>query len=168
MEVSDQITFFAVFLSVLAFILSYLTFKREQKKSNEDILYQEKINAYKDIVYEAKKIYHEYYIIVNALEKDHSATLQSETYLNRYFEKAYEFDNLISKFIILLPNTIYTELDTFSDSLTEFLSEISLTNPHENKLEYKKLKNQLSSIISLIRSDINIDELTIELNDRIK
>lgn len=44
---SDIIAITATIISIFAFILTFLSYRRERSKSNQDLLYQEKISAYK-------------------------------------------------------------------------------------------------------------------------
>lgn len=172
MTTSENIAFIAVGISILALLISFLTYRREKKKVNQDLLFHEKINAYKEISFLGNKIYEDFFDIIN-LVQDFEGTRKEwdKKYIKfsgNFYDQTFEFQNLLSKYMVILPNKIYKSVEEYSMNLMSF---VTIASHNDNSLiidVYDKLGDQLKVMIELIRYDLNVDNLNIGLSRRIK
>ncbi|MCH2218183.1 MAG: hypothetical protein MK076_08945 [Flavobacteriales bacterium] len=175
MTSSEKVAIIAVVISLLALIISYLSFLRERRKANKDLLFQKKINAYKEIAFLGSKVYNDYFDIINMVQDyednpNHIRGWEEEflRYSGTYYGKASEFKDLLSKYIVLLPNKIYNSIDSYSDHLFGF---VTLSSHRDSKIlsdSYDRLTDKFNDVVGLLREDINSDKLNISLSKQLK
>jgi len=169
---SENIALVAVGISLLAFLISYLTYRREKRKANQDLLFQEKINAYKEISFLGNKIYSDFFDVINLVQDFDGTKKEWEKkfikFSDDYYDQAFEFQNLLSKYMVILPNKIYKSVEDYSMNLMGFVT-MSAHNDNEIIIDgYDRLGDHLKVVIELIRSDLNVDKLNVGLSKRIK
>lgn len=172
MTSSEIISILAIGFSMVALMISYLTFRREKKKANQDLLFQEKINAYKEISYLGNKVFREFFDLVNNVQfYEGKPENWEEEFLNfsgSYYVKAFEFENTLAKHMVVIPNIIYEVCSEFSFILTQFVTTSAHCDSEIIGEGYEKLAIKLETLIELIRTDLNVDKLNLELSRRIK
>lgn len=172
MTSSETISILAIGISLVALMISYFTFRREKKKANQDLLFQEKINAYKEISYSGNKFFGEFFDLVNNVQfyegKPENWEKEFLNFSGDYYGKAFEFENTVAKHLVVLPNNIYEVCSEFSFVLTQFVTTSAHCNSEIIGEGYEKLAVKLETLIELIRYDLNIDKLNLELSKRIK
>ncbi|MFI1770185.1 hypothetical protein [Thalassobellus citreus] len=172
MTLSENIALIAVGISLLAFLISFLSFRREKKKSNQDLLFQEKINAYKEISFLGNKTYGDFFDIINLVQEFDGTKKEWDKkfvkFSDDYYDQAFEFQNLLSKYMVVLPNKIYKSVNDYSMNLMGFVT-ISGHNDSELIIDgYDRLGDHLKIVVELIRADLNVDKLNVGLSKRIK
>lgn len=172
MTPSENIALIAVGISLLAFLISFLSFRREKKKANQDLLFQEKINAYKEISFLGNKIYSDFFDIINRVQEFDGTKKEWDKkfikFSGDYYDQAFEFQNLLSKYMVILPSKIYESVENYSLNLMGF---VTMSGHNDNEIiidGYDRLGDQLKIIIKLIRADLNSDKLNVGLSKRIK
>lgn len=172
MKASENIALIAVGISIFAFLVSFLTFRREKKKVNQDLIFQEKLNAYKEISFLGNKIYGDYFDIINLIQEFEGSSKKWEKkflkFSNNYYDQAFEFQNLLNKYMVILPSNIFKSVEEYSMNLMGFVTVSSNCNNEIIIDSYDRLGNHLQNIIELIRIDLNADKLNLELSKRIK
>lgn len=172
MTYSEYFSIIAITISLSAIIISYLTYRREKKQANQDILFQEKLLAYKEISFFANKLHSDFYLIVEIVqdfegsEKDWEQKFDS--YSSQYYKQAFDFRKSLSMYMVLFPNKIYLQIEEFAMNSVGFVTSSSHGKSDITIDSYDKLENQLYNIIDLIRSDLNVDNLNIELSKRLR
>ena len=169
---SEYFSIIAILISLSAILISYFTYRREKKKANQDILFQEKLLAFKEISFLANKLHFDFYSLVEVVQDFEGNEKEWEEKFdkisNQYYEQAFDFQNLLSKYMILFPNKIYLKIEEFAMNSVQFVTSSSHGENEITINSHDKLENQLHNIIDLIRSDLNVDKLNIELSKRIK
>lgn len=168
---SDIISLLAFVISGFALFISYLTFRRDKKKANQDLLFHEKINAYKDISFEGNKIFREFFDLINFVQnyKGDKKNWEKEffKFSGEFYGKAYEFEYTISKYVVIIPSEIYKACSEYSFTLAGYVTTSMHCNSGIIGNTYDKLGIKLEHIIKLIRDDLNVDKLNLELSKRI-
>jgi len=169
---SEKISLLALGISLIALLITYLTFRRGKKKANQDLLFQEKINAYKDISYLGNKIYREFFDLVNNVQFYEGDEKKWEKeflkFSGDYYGKSFEFENTVSKYMVIIPSKIYDTCFELSFMLTHFVTTASHCDSEIIGNGYDNLGIKLDNLIELIRVDLNVDKLNLELSKRIK
>lgn len=168
---SDIIAVSASIISVLALLFTFLTFKRERNKTNQDFIFQEKIAAYKELIFQANQTYELFYQLVEEVqsykgsEENWNDFFENECGL--YYNLGYDFQKILFRYIPILPNKIYKEMDEFCTEIIFFTTSSYHCNAHITSEAYDKLEITLQKIISLVRTDLNSDRLNIVLSKRL-
>ncbi len=172
MTSSEKISLIALGLSLIALLITYLTFQRDKKKANQDLLFLEKINAYKDISYIGNKVYREFFDVVNNVQfyegKPENWEKEFLKFSGIYYSKAFEFENTVSKHMVIIPSQIYNVCEELSFILTQYITTASHCDSEIIGNGYDKLGIKLEKLIEIIRIDLNSDKLNLELSKRIK
>lgn len=169
---SDIIAITATIISIFAFILTSLSYRRERSKSNQDLLYQEKISAYKKLMFLANTTFESFFDIVEDIQ-DHEGSKKEWT---KYLEKeCEEYDDIVTEFqeaifesLPILPNKVYRELIEFGQESRHFITSAFNGNARLTINAHDKLEKSLRKIIVLVRIDLNVDKLNIDLKKRLK
>ena len=172
MTLSENIAIIAIGISLFAFLISFLSFRRDKKKANQDLLFQEKLNAYKEISFLGNKIYGDFFDLINLIQEFEGKPEKWEKrfvkFSDQYYDQAFEFQNLLNKYMVILPNKIFKSVEDYSMNLMGF---VTVTGSGNNEIiidSYVRLGDHLQIIIELIRKDLNADKLNVELSKRIK
>lgn len=172
MDNSDKISILALIISIGACLIAYFAFKRDKKKGNQDLIYQEKISAYKELMFSANKAYSRFYDIVNKVQfyegKPEDWEDDFMKFSGTYFMMGYEFRDLLFKNMIVIPNHIFVEMDKLTIVLIGFVTSSAHCNTEITFQTYDKLGRKLKKITNLIRKDLNVEKLDDELAKRIK
>lgn len=180
MDISGEmlIDIITILIASAALICSILSYRQSHKINNENILYQEKIQAYKDIMYALSDLLNTmdlyYDITYDKLEqKDLNKKDKNEIrdFIDEIDEKTNEFDNNIKSNAAILPNKIIGKLEDLAYDL--FDMEPLIGDLHKSDLQnYDKsldtFYDQAEKLVGLFRKDLNTKELNQDLFKRIK
>jgi hypothetical protein len=172
MTSSDIVAIFATVISICALMVTFLSYRRDRNKSNQDLIFQEKINAYKDLIFHANNIFESFFDLIDQVQ-DHEGTKKAWV---KYFEKESDnFDELVTDFqdaifrsIPIIPNKIYSELIAFGLESRHFVTSAFNGNAKLTIKAHENLEISLRKIISLIREDLTVDKLNVNLSKRLK
>ncbi|WP_300567285.1 hypothetical protein [Flavobacterium sp.] len=172
MTSSDVTAFFAILISVLALLFTFLNFRREKNKINQDLIFQEKITAYKDLIFQANQTYELLYFLVEEVQSYEGTDKEWENNFDKvcgqYYNHGYEFQKLLFKYMPILPNEIYKEMDKFCTSTIGFVTSSFHCNSNATIQSYDNIEKKLHKIIDYVRTDLNVDKLNVVLSDRLK
>lgn len=172
MTLTDIIATSAVGISIFAFIISFLSYRRDRNKSNQDFIFQEKIKSYKEFTHRANKILEDYYKLVDDLKYFEG----SEKEWVKFYEKDFDYYNkLVVKFydslfktIPILPKIVYNEMWEFGQGISYFLTATSKGDIKITKTAYDRLESSLKKNVDLIREDLKVEKLNVHLSNRLK
>lgn len=162
----------AVIIPVAVFIVSLSTFRRDKSKSNQDLLFHEKVKAYQELLHEGSKIYDSFMEIVN--EVQHSdESLPNKEWEEKYLEfshpfhtKAFEYSYLYKKYLAIIPSDLCELMYKFSASMIMFPT----TGIHKDASiiihGYDTLTEMIEEITEYMREDLNVDKLNTKLFHR--
>lgn len=172
MTSSDIVAIFATAISIFALILTFLSYQRDRNKSNQDLIFQEKIDAYKDLIFHANNIFESFFDLVQEVQ-DHEGTKKAwvkyiEKESTNYDSLVTDFQDTIFKAIPILPNKIYMELLEFGHESRHFVTSAFNGNAKLTIKAYDNLELSLRKIISLVRRDLRVDKLNVSLSNRLK
>ena len=172
MNFTEYIAITAILISFVALITPYLTFKRERKKSNEDIIFKEKIDAYKDICHKAHEIYTNFFDLVDKVQFYEGTSEEWEKkipeYIGENYKVGFDFKKRVYQFVVLLPNEIFKKAEDLSEHFLGFVTTTTHCDAKSTIDAYDFLGNQLGELIELVRLDLNVDKLNIDLSKRIE
>lgn len=172
MEISNSIAMLAIVISIVALVVPYLTYKREEKQANQDIIFQEKVNAYKAITHESFTIYQNYFDLVNKVqfyegtEDEWENTVLKE--VTSFYHLSFDLKKSLYSYSVLLPSNIFKEAEELSESFLGFVTNATHCNSRIIIESYEHIGNKLYKLVDLIRKDLNVDVLNTELSNRIK
>ncbi|MFN1218161.1 hypothetical protein ACKW6Q_14415 [Chryseobacterium kwangjuense] len=172
MNTTDTIAFFALLVAILALIFSFIVYLKDRRRNNQDQLFQEKLSSYKELLSLAKSTYSKFFDIIDYIQSFSGDENQWEKKYLRisgpYYGLAYEFNYALSKNSFIIPDDILNELTELELALTHFVtaghhqsSEIAISS-------YEKLEKRIEKIENLIRKDLNIENLSRGLNNRLR
>ncbi len=163
-------------IALIALVYSIKSFKQSHKINNENILYQEKITAYRAIIYCLSNLLNYMELYLDCIESKLNSGRLSEKdkgVINGYdsdlWDKIYSFDNQVKSHSAILPNKVLNKLedltfDVFNlKSLTE-LEKHDFTN-HEKSID--DLYKQADLLVNIFRKDLNTKALNENLFKRI-
>jgi len=171
MTSSDIIAIIATVISICAFVLTFFSYRRERSKSNQDLVFQEKIAAYKKLMFLANTTFESFFDLVEDVQ-DHEGSKKEWT---KYLEKeCAEYDKLVTEFqdaifesLPILPDKVYRELIEFGQESRHFITSAFNGNARLTINAHDKLEKSLRKIIILVRTDLNVDKLNIDLKRRL-
>jgi hypothetical protein len=172
MTPSDLIAISAAVISVCALIISFLGYRRDRNKSNQDFIFQEKVAVYKELTFRANNILEDYYRLVDELQHFEG----SEKEWVKFYEKEYDYyDKLVEKFhgslfksTPILPKKVYNEMWDFGQGAAHFLTSSFNGNADITIIAYDRLELSLMKNVNLIREDLKVEKLNINLSNRLK
>ncbi|MNK21256.1 hypothetical protein D3C87_395090 [compost metagenome] len=172
MTSSDIIAIFATLISICAFAITFLSYRRERSKSNQDLVFQEKIAAYKKLSLHANNLFESFFNLVEDLQ-DHDGTKKEWTKqlakeCGSYDDQVTKFQEVIFESIPVLPEKVYRELIEFGLESSHFITSAFNGNSLLTINAHDKLEKSLRNIIKLIRKDLNVDKVNINLKKRLK
>lgn len=167
-----------IIIAGIALTYSILSYRQSHKMNNENILYQEKIQAYKYIMYALSDLLNTmglyFDITCDKLEqkninKEDKSELRDLIY--EIDDKINEFDNCIKSNSSILPNKIVSKLEDLAYDL--FDVEPLIGDVQKNDLQnYDKsldtFFDQAEKLVGMFRKDLNTKELNQGLFRRIK
>jgi hypothetical protein len=169
---TDIIAFFALLVSLFAFSITFLSYRRERSKFNQDLVFQEKIDAYKKLMLLANTIFESFFDIVDDLQDHDNAKKAWTKYMEKesedYDELVTEFQDAIFESIPILPAKVYQQLIDFGLESTDFINSAFKGNPGLTIKAHEKLEKSLNNLINMVRTDLNVDKLNIDLKKRLK
>lgn len=168
----DIISVATVVISVGAFFIATLSYRRDRNKSNQDFLFQEKVVTYKELIFHVNFIFESFFDLMDQM-LDHEGTNKKwEKFLNK--ESEY-YDNLVEDFyksifkaLPMIPSDIYMELIKFGQESTQFITSAFDKDEDLTIKAHEKLDESLRNVISLVRKDLNVDNLNVTLSRRLK
>jgi hypothetical protein len=172
MTSSDIIAITTTLISIFAFYIAFLTFRRDRNKSNQDFLFQEKVLAYKELIYHVNFIFESFFDMMDEMLDHQGSTAKWEKFLN--MESEY-YDSLVADFykaifraLPMIPSDIYKELIKFGQDSSQFIDSAFDKNEALTVEAHEKLDKNLRNIIDLVRKDLNVDKLNLSLSNRLK
>ncbi|WES98288.1 hypothetical protein P2W68_01440 [Chryseobacterium arthrosphaerae] len=172
MTSSDLNSITTIVISVGAFIVATLSYRRDRNKSNQDFLFQEKVFAYKELIFHVNFIFESFFDLMDEM-LDHEGTNKKwEKFLNKeseYYDGMVEdFYKSIFRSLPMIPSDIYKELIKFGQESTQFITSAFDKDQDLTIKAHEKLDQSLRTVISLIRDDLNVDKLNVTLSKRLK
>lgn len=172
MNTTDTIAFFALLVAILALFFSFFVYIKDRRKNNQDQLFQEKLSSYKELLFLAKTTYVKFFDIIDSIQYFEGNESQWEKRYTKisgsYYGLAYEFKYALSKNSFIISEHILNELSELECALIHFVT----TGYHQNSemivSSYASLDERIEKIENLMRIDLNIENLNISLNKRIK
>ncbi|UWX59761.1 hypothetical protein N0B40_15235 [Chryseobacterium oranimense] len=172
MNTADTIAFFALLIAILALFFSFFVYLKDRRRSNQDQLFQEKLSSYKELLNLAKTAYSKFFDIVDYIQSFRSDEDQWEKKYIKvsgpYYGLAYEFNYALSKNSFIIPEEVLVELTKLDDALIHFVTAGHHQNSEISITSYDKLEKQIEKVESLIKKDLNIENLSFGLNKRLK
>jgi len=172
MNISDIIAFFSLIFSILAVIFSFFIYVKDQKKNNQDQLFQEKLNSYKELMSIAKSTHSKFSDIIDYVQFFDGNEKQWEKkflkYSGEYYGMAYEFKYCLSKSSFIFQEHILSKLKELEFSLIFFVTSSFHQDNEITFNAYDNIAYQIEEIEKLIKSDLNISNLSKGLEKRIK
>jgi hypothetical protein len=166
------ISIIAILISFSALVVPYLSYRREKRKSNQDLVFTEKIIAYKEITFNAHKIHLELFDLVNKIQFNEKENVNWHEEYSKvsgsWFAKGFEFKELIYKYVAILPNEIFQKSEKLA---MYFIGFVSMGFHNDNEIiinSYENIEKQLYELIAAIRKDLSIDKIELELSTRLK
>ncbi|MFC3158085.1 hypothetical protein ACFP3I_06735 [Chryseobacterium arachidis] len=136
-----------------AFAIAILTFKKDRNKSNQDFLFQEKVLAYKELIFHVNFIFESFFDIMDEMLDHEGSNIKWEKFLNK--ESEY-YDGLIADFynsifsaLPTIPSDIYKELIKFGQDSTQFITSAFDKNEALTIEAHEKLDKNLINILIL-------------------
>ncbi|KQT29551.1 hypothetical protein ASG22_19700 [Chryseobacterium sp. Leaf405] len=171
MKPSDLLAILTVIISVCALIVATLSYRRDRNKSNQDFLFQEKVLAYKELLFHVNYIFESFFDLMDEMIDHEGSNKKWEKFLNKESEF---YDNLVAdyyksifKALPMIPSDIYKELIRFGQDSTNFITLTFDNNEDLTIEEHNKLEQSLRNVISVIRKDLNVDKLNVTLTKRL-
>jgi hypothetical protein len=163
----------AIGLAVLAWVVSFVQLRRSRRQSNEDIVFQNKIEAYRNVVLLTYDFLQKSYFILDELsdfkgdEKKWVEQRMPEIFrqLNPLLDK---IESDFIGHVVFLPEDFIKKYNDFSFKCQRFLVE----HYHfDNKISietYTTLTEMHSDLINQVRKDLHIDLLSEKLKYRLQ
>lgn len=169
MEKKDIITsVLAIFSFVLGGIIVYY---RENRKLFQEKIFENKINAYKEILEEIGIYYEDVFRFLEYFQEyektENEWNIDSLPFFKEYYKKAYDLKRLYYKNLVLLPESQLVKLDKLLSRCISHItnhSHIRTAFPHDS---YGNLYDQYIEFAEQARQDISINILNISLNKRL-
>ncbi|MYY44362.1 MULTISPECIES: hypothetical protein [Weeksellaceae] len=172
MNTTDTIAFFALLVAILALLFSFFVYLKDRKRNNQDQLFQEKLSSYKELLNLAKTTYSKLFDLVDIIQSFQGDENQWEKKYSKisgsYYGLAYEFSYALSKNSFIIPELILVELTELEAALIHFVTTGSHQNSEITIASYERLEERIERVENLIRKDLNIENLSRELNKRLR
>ncbi|MDF2931100.1 MAG: hypothetical protein K0R36_431 [Chryseobacterium sp.] len=172
MTPSDLTTILTTSISICALVVATLSYRRDRNKSNQDFLFQEKVLAYKELIYHVNFIFESFFDMMDEMLDHEGSTTKWEKFLNKesqYYESLIaDFYKSIFRALPMIPSDIYKELIKFGQDSSQFIDSAFDKNEVLTIEAHEKLDKNLRNIIDLVRKDLNVDKLNLSLSNRLK
>lgn len=172
MTPSDIISLSTVIISIFALLIAILSFLRDRNKSNQDLLFQEKVLAYKELLVHVNYIFESFFDLMDEMQDHDGSNKQWEKFLNKESEF---YDNLVADFyksifkaLPMIPSDIYKQVIEFGQESTQLITSAFDKNEALTIRTHEKLEQSLKGVINLVRKDLNVDKLNIALSNRLR
>jgi len=164
--------YLAVFVSLLALIISLQSYRRERRKSNQDLLFQEKIKAYQEILFQANFAISQLFDLLNEVQNFELPKEEWEAkyqiICGNYYGIAEDFRGLLFRYIAVLPNKVFSNLDILAHKFTGFVTSATHCNSTISVESYDRIELQFNKVVDLLRKDLHVDKLNNGLSLRIR
>lgn len=172
MTSSDITAILTTLISICALVVATLSYQRDRNKSNQDFLFQEKVNAYKELIFHINFMFESFFDIMDEMLDHEGSNMKWEKFLKKesgyYDDLVADFYNSIFKALPMIPSDIYKELIKFGQDSTQFIDSAFEKNEALTTEAHEKLDKNLKIIINLVRKDLNVDKLNLSLSNRLK
>lgn len=172
MNISNLIAVFSLFISLLAIIFSIFTYLKDRKRNNQDQLFQEKLNTYKELLSIAKTTHSKFFDIVDYVQFFSGDKNQWEKKFNKYsgtyYGLAFEFKYSLSKNSFMLKKQVLSKFEGLEFSLIHFVTSSYHQDSEITFDAYENIATQIEEIEKIIKDELNVDALTKGLEKRIK
>lgn len=171
MNASNIISILSLLFSILAIIFSIFIYINDQKRNNQDQLFQEKLNSYKELMSIAKNTYSKLFDVVDYVQYFNGDPKEWEKRYQKfsgvYYGLAFEFKYCLSKNSFILQEQIFLKLKALELSLIHFVTSSSHQDSEISFEAYEDIGLQIEEIEELIKLDLNINNLNHGLKQRI-
>ncbi|AZA73770.1 hypothetical protein [Chryseobacterium indoltheticum] len=171
MTSSDIISITTVVISLGAFFIATLSYKRDRNKSNQDFLFQEKVLTYKELLFHVNYIFESFFDIMDEMLDHEGSNKKWGKFLNKesdfYDDLIADYYKSIFKALPIIPSNIYKELIQFGQESTQFINSAFDKDEDLTTKAHEELEKNLRNVISLIREDVNVDKLNVTLTKRL-
>ncbi len=172
MTSSDITAILTTLISICALVVATLSYRRDRNKSNQDFLFQEKVHAYKELIFHINFIFESFFDIMDEMLDHEGSTTKWEKFLNKeseYYEGLVaDLYKSIFRALPMIPSDIYKELIKFGQNSTQFIDCVFDKDESLTIEAHEKLDKSLRNIINLVRKDLNVDKLNVFLSNRLK
>lgn len=93
MKSSNITSILTTLISICALVIATLSYRRDRNKSNQDFLFQEKVLAYKELIFHVSFIFESFFDIMDEMLDHERSTIKWEKFLNK--ESEY-YDSLVA------------------------------------------------------------------------
>jgi hypothetical protein len=164
--------YLAVTLSFFALIIAIQTYRQDKRKANQDLLFEEKMKAYQEIIFQARTITTSLFDLVDEVQFSELTKEEWEakfqTISGQYYAMTFDYRNLLFRYITIIPNNVFSSLHDFSSRLTMFVTSSAHCNTEITVNSYDRIEHHSNQIIDIIRKDLHVDKLDRGLSSRIK
>ena len=163
----------ALLLALLAWVISFIQLKRQRRQNNEDLVYSQKIDAYRQTILRAYNFLQESYVILEVLS-DFEGDEQSwiETKMPELFRSLNPLiDQMDNEFIgcaIFLPEEFVKRYNDFSFKCQRLLVEHYQFDNAHSSATYEQLNSMHQELINAARQDLHIKVLNEKLKYRLQ
>lgn len=172
MNISDTVATFSLLFSLIAIAFSIFTSIKDQKRNNQNQLFQEKLNAYKELLGMAKTTFSKYFDIVDKVQffgrDEKQWDKKFDKFSGIYYGMSYEFKYCIAKNSFIIPDDILNKFEELEFSLVHFVTSSYHQDSEITFTAYDNIGQQIEEIEEMIKLDLNINNLTRGLEKRIK
>lgn len=167
----------AILIASAALICSFLSYRQSHKINNENILYQEKINAYKDIMYALSDLLNTIDLYFDLTDEKLDRKKLGEEHKKEALEfteeierKSNEFDSEVKANAAILPGKILSKLEDLAYNLFRLkpLVDLQKSDVENYDKSLEGFYEQAEKLVGMFRKDLNTKELNQGLFRRIK
>lgn len=171
METTIQVI--AIGLAILAWIVSFIQLRRSRRQNNEDIIFQNKIDAYRQIILQAYDFLQKSFFILDELP-DFKGN-KNEWTEKRMPELFRQLNPLIEKMdsdfiaqVMFMPDDFIKKYNEFSFKCQRLLVEHYHFDNQLSIDTYMKLTEMHNDLINEVRQDLHINLLNEKLKYRLQ
>jgi hypothetical protein len=163
----------AIGLAILAWIVSFIQLRRSRRQNNEDIIFQNKIDVYRQIISQTYDFLQKSYFILDELpdfkgnKEEWTETKMPELYrqLNPMIDK---MDSDFIGHVIFLPDDFIKKYNEFSFKCQRLLVEHYHFDNQVSIETYMTLTEMHNDLINEVRRDLHVDLLNEKLKYRLQ
>jgi hypothetical protein len=159
-------------VALLALVVSFIQLRRTRRQTNEDIIYANKIEGYRQVVEQTYRFVNESYLLLDALsdfEGDKNAWISERMpELYRQLNPLVEvMDSAFAKHVVLFPNAFVKLYNDFSFKSQRLLVEHYQFDAEHSHTVYMELTGLHNDMVNAVRHDLHIELLNEKLNYRL-
>lgn len=160
-------------LAIAAWLISYTQLRRNRRQSNEDIVFNQKLECYRVIIKKSYDFLTDTFLLLEDLSdfqgtKEEWQNEKMPSLYRLYHPKIEEMDSIIKEYSFIIPEHFIEEFDNFILRCSRFLVEHYHFDNEHSIDNYDRLTDIHNEIINLTRQDLHINVLNRKLNYRLK